>query len=200
MIVSKQEAFEESIRLRNQFRSLDEDEVDYLDSVLESERQKEEAVRKETSEQLDLFRQQQDDADNKQVRLAHTRGSSKANHSEEQPDAIMWTVSSRKRKRARDKEGLVGIAAKLRKASSTDPELKHIQDTGNGVGTETPSASSPAGEATLDTPPTKAVEILSGASTALPKASPSATSTSPRQPSAKSLALLGLLGYSSSED
>ena len=60
---AKQEAFEESIRSRNQFRSLDEDEVDFLDSVLESTRAKEAEVKKQTTEQLEAFRRQQEEAE-----------------------------------------------------------------------------------------------------------------------------------------
>ncbi|KAJ9627621.1 hypothetical protein H2203_002833 [Taxawa tesnikishii (nom. ined.)] len=60
---AKQEAFEESIRLKNQFRSLDDDEVEFLDSVLESTRAKENAVKKETAEQLGLFRKQQEEVE-----------------------------------------------------------------------------------------------------------------------------------------
>ncbi|KAI6806655.1 hypothetical protein KC340_g18782, partial [Hortaea werneckii] len=41
---AKQEAFDEATRFRNQFRSLDEDEVEFLDSVLESTRTQEAEV------------------------------------------------------------------------------------------------------------------------------------------------------------
>lgn len=60
---AKEEAFQESTKLRNQFRSLAEDEVEFLDSVLETTRAQEAALRKETSDQLDVFRQQQEAAD-----------------------------------------------------------------------------------------------------------------------------------------
>ncbi|KAJ8610152.1 hypothetical protein MRB53_038759 [Persea americana] len=60
---AKQEAFEESIRLKNQFRTLDEDEADFLESVLASTRKKEAEERKETVEQLAVFRAQQEAAE-----------------------------------------------------------------------------------------------------------------------------------------
>ena len=51
------------MRLQNQFRSLDEDEVEFLDSVLESTRTKDAEVRKQTREQLEAFRAQQEEAE-----------------------------------------------------------------------------------------------------------------------------------------
>ena len=49
--------------MQNQFRSLDEDEVEFLDSVLESTRTKEAEVKKQTKEQLQAFRAQQEEAE-----------------------------------------------------------------------------------------------------------------------------------------
>ncbi|EFX01842.1 hypothetical protein CMQ_8308 [Grosmannia clavigera kw1407] len=56
---AKQAAFDEAHRLKNQFRPLDEDEVDFLDSILASSRAEEERVRRETQEGLDKFREEQ---------------------------------------------------------------------------------------------------------------------------------------------
>lgn len=56
---AKQAAFEEAHKLKNQFRPLDEDEVDFLDSVLASTRAEEERVKKETQSGLDKFREEQ---------------------------------------------------------------------------------------------------------------------------------------------
>ncbi|KAL9578262.1 MAG: hypothetical protein Q9212_005827 [Teloschistes hypoglaucus] len=115
---AKQEAFEESIRLRNQFRNLDEDEVEFLDSVLESTRAKEAAVKKETSEQLRLFRRQQEEADKELVddtaagNIVSQGVGSPTSNTESQ-----WAINARKRKRTKDTEILPGL--KLRKASST---------------------------------------------------------------------------------
>lgn len=61
--MAKQEAFEEKIKLKNQFRSLDEDEVEFLDSVLESTRAQEAAVKKDTADQLEVFRRQREEAE-----------------------------------------------------------------------------------------------------------------------------------------
>jgi len=99
--------------LKNQFRSLDEDEVEFLDSVLESTRAKEEAVKKETSEQLEIFRRQREEADkallgDPEVATAAATGSGSP------IDEESW-VTSKKRRRGKDKEMLGGI--KLRKTS-----------------------------------------------------------------------------------
>ena len=121
LVAAKQEAFEESTRLKNQFRTLDEDEVEFLDSVLESTRAKEDAVRKETTEQLDLFRRQQEEADRALVRDSANGTDLTASRGAASPpaDETNWVVSGKKRKRVqeRDKEGLKGI--KLKKSSST---------------------------------------------------------------------------------
>lgn len=110
----KQEAFEESIRLKNQFRNLDEDEIEFLDSVLESTRAKEEAVKKETTEQLDIFRRQQEDAD--KAILSETVGVEDTSPVGGIPPAeSQWAINARKRKRAKGREALLG--AKVRKTS-----------------------------------------------------------------------------------
>ncbi|KAL8729295.1 MAG: hypothetical protein Q9166_004792 [cf. Caloplaca sp. 2 TL-2023] len=115
---AKQEAFEESIRLKNQFRNLDEDEVEFLDSVLESTRAKEDAVKKETAEQLNLFRRQQEEADKASLIYTSTEITEGAAHWPDSSSAeSQWAINARKRKRVKDKEVLPGV--KLRKSSST---------------------------------------------------------------------------------
>ncbi|MCJ1417994.1 hypothetical protein MMC32_004339 [Xylographa parallela] len=115
---AKQDAFEESIRLKNQFRNLDEDEIEFLDSVLESTRAKEEAIKKETAEQLNLFRRQQEDADRV---MAHDAENENAESTLPKPgspinDDSVWTVH-RKRKRVKETEVAKGV--KVRKSPST---------------------------------------------------------------------------------
>ena len=117
---AKQEAFEESIRLKNQFRTLDEDEVEFLDSVLESRRSKEEEARKELLEQLEVFRQKQSqddrsgspDPDNG----PDTNGDAPSSTTD---DAVIWKAAPRKRKRPREEQA--PIATKLRKPSLEKP-------------------------------------------------------------------------------
>ncbi|KAH0537638.1 hypothetical protein FGG08_005589 [Glutinoglossum americanum] len=142
--VRKQEAFEESIRLKNQFRSLDEDEVEFLDSVLESTRAREAALKKETTEQLDAFRKQQEEADKAAFReedqtgktAAGTGGGSGSPVGEEE----QWALSGRKRKKGREKEVLKGV--KLRRTSSTAEKLAD-----GVVATTATSSKSPPSEA-----------------------------------------------------
>ena len=99
--------------MRNQFRSLDEDEVDFLDSVLESTRSKEAEVKKDTREQLEAFRKQQEDAE----KVARTEDDG----AEASPAAESWSLGPRKRKKGSERETLGGVV-KLRKASTTERE------------------------------------------------------------------------------
>jgi hypothetical protein len=109
---AKQEAFEEANRLKNQFRALDQDEVDFLDSVLESTRKEEERVRRETAEGLELFRKQQEEAD-KKARIGDEQRPDETSTAAEE---AQWVAGGRKRKRAKEKEGLKGV--KIRRSSS----------------------------------------------------------------------------------
>jgi FAM192A/Fyv6, N-terminal domain len=113
--VAKQEAFEESIRLKNQFRALDDDEVDFLDSLLESTRAKEAAVKKETAEHLADYQRQREEAERALIEGpsgGHGPGSGTNLPGEEE----QWAVGGRKRKRNK-KDFLV--PPKIRKSSST---------------------------------------------------------------------------------
>ncbi|KAL7628392.1 hypothetical protein AAE478_002594 [Parahypoxylon ruwenzoriense] len=56
---AKQAAFEEQNRIRNQFRALDDDEIEFLDGVRDERRTEEERVRRETEERLARFREAQ---------------------------------------------------------------------------------------------------------------------------------------------
>ncbi|SPQ20152.1 c4a25b2a-df96-4365-8639-3b801177d029 [Thermothielavioides terrestris] len=53
---AKQAAFEEAHRLRNQFRALDDDEVEFLDEVRMRARRQEEEARREVERGLEGFR------------------------------------------------------------------------------------------------------------------------------------------------
>ncbi|KAK0660047.1 Protein FAM192A [Lasiodiplodia hormozganensis] len=190
----KQEAFEESIKLKNQFRALDEDEAEFLDSVLESTRAKEAALKKETTQQLDAFRRHQEEAE-RAARLTGTK-------EEDQPvEEEHWGSTGRKRKKAKDKESLMGI--KIRRTSSvgdkgtsdaiskanSDPAEKQKEtaaasgapkEEGAAKNTpETPPAGSEKGSAVIGSTVQKEAQAQK------PKPTPAA---------------LGLSGYSSDED
>ncbi|KAL8950799.1 MAG: hypothetical protein Q9222_003176 [Ikaeria aurantiellina] len=181
---AKQEAFEESIRLKNQFRNLDEDEVEFLDSVLESTRAKEAAVKKETTEQLSLFRQQQEQADREFLNGADTGDNKEEGAAPESASKNSeWATNARKRKRTKDKEGLPGL--KLRKSSTNEgtpatPEAVRSPTQPITRQTETKNSASPS------SPP----RAGSGATLTQSKYSPDKPKT----------VTLGLAGYSSDED
>lgn len=104
---AKQDAFEEANRLKNQFRSLDEDEIEFLDSVLESTRAEELRVKKETAEGLELFRKQQEEADKKLRAGIVNDADTQSSPAEEEEQWASGTA--RKRKRQKEKEGLKGV-------------------------------------------------------------------------------------------
>ena len=110
---------------------MDEHEVEFLDSVLSTTRAQEAAVQKETSEQLDLFRKQQEQAQKTQV----------TERSEKSPieEGERWTSGPKKRKR--EKETIPGV--KLRKSSSATQEKETAL-------LDTPAKTSWAGAASRD--------------------------------------------------
>jgi hypothetical protein len=95
-----------------------------LDSVRESERAKEEAIRQETLKQLERFRQQQEAA-NQANRTEDTGGdvSPTGGQSSPPPDR-QWAVSGKKRRRGHDKEVLLkGVKVRKHSTSEADPKL-----------------------------------------------------------------------------
>ncbi|KAF2761928.1 hypothetical protein EJ05DRAFT_496815 [Pseudovirgaria hyperparasitica] len=179
---AKQDAFEESIRLKNQFRSLDEDEVDFLDKVLESTRAKEAAVRKETSEQLELFRRQQEEIEKNTNLVEETAVP---------PSSEEHWVAGRKRKKGKESDGLIK-GLKLRKTSSAE------QDTHNTIKNLTPNAP----QRTLGNVQSKENDVASSGAKVLrdegnDKAQAMSKSPTPAPPKANGL---GLADYSSDEN
>ncbi|EFR03656.1 hypothetical protein MGYG_06652 [Nannizzia gypsea CBS 118893] len=123
---AKQEAFEESIRLKNQFRTLDEDEVEFLDSILESTRAKEEALQKETSEKLELFHRQREEAEKA---LLDAESGNAAELAGPADDGDNWAISGRKRRRAKEKDG--GLLSLKRQRSSITTENNNSSSSSN---------------------------------------------------------------------
>ncbi|KAL8921025.1 MAG: hypothetical protein Q9208_005916 [Pyrenodesmia sp. 3 TL-2023] len=192
---AKQEAFEESIRLKNQFRTLDEDEVEFLDAVLESTRAKEDAVKRETTEQLEVFRRQQEEADKAalQEEDSGTVVIGAGSPSAPSPADSQWAINARKRKRAKENETIPGL--KLRKTSSTSKEASSVSAKGLEA---SPGAASSEQHRSKQT----ATEA-SHRNTSL-TAAEKTTSSTPTRPSPESakpqVGTLGLGGYSSDED
>lgn len=194
--MAKQEAFEESIRLKNQFRSLDEDEVEFLDSLLESTRAKEDAVKKETAEQLAAYQRQREEAE--RALIEGPSGGQNGSGSATNPvgDEESWAVAGVKRKRNK-KDFLV--PPKIRKSSSTlndtptasDPKQKPATTTSSGVSKE--SAAPASQSASARTEGTLVEVIKSKTNEALP------TKDTPAQKAAVGPSL-GLVAYDSNED
>ncbi|RMZ78949.1 hypothetical protein DV737_g3705, partial [Chaetothyriales sp. CBS 132003] len=111
----KQAEFEESQRLKNQFQALNEDDVDFLDSVLASTRAKEAAEKQDTAEQLAAFRKQQDAAE-KEAKLLTLSV-------EQEVTAATEKTWSKKRRR----KDVDGATAKLRKTCTSEqsPPQQH---------------------------------------------------------------------------
>jgi len=182
-LAAKQDAFEEANRLKNQFRALDEDEVEFLDSVLESTRAEEDRVKKETAEGLALFRKQQEEADKKA-----RRGSDGTGAAEEGSPPVVeesWVAGGRKRKRMKEKEGLKGVKLRksLRKSSSFATE------------TTKPSPGSPLVSSSPSVTLKKAESKLAEAPSPRKTQTPSNT-----KPSISATAKGSLVDYTSDED
>lgn len=188
--VAKQEAFEEKSRLKNQFRSLDEDEVDFLDSVLESTRAKEAAVKRETAEQLEAFHRRREEAQ-------------KALLESTSPDVAPvkgdeWTALARKRRNDKHRNAL--IAGKKRKASATDNAAG--KGTNNGKDSQKLDGAGGSSAKKLDQGTSKSDKATPTAPATQPKI---VTDTEKGLPNAKSptkppLVSLGLAGYSSDSE
>jgi hypothetical protein len=104
--------------LTNQFRSLDEDEIEFLDSVQEAARAKELAEKRATKEGLDEFRKQQEEAER----------AAKEQEGAVSPPTVSesWSVGPRKRKKGKEKDGIGGL--KIRR-TSTGEQAKKVEDT-----------------------------------------------------------------------
>ena len=195
---AKEEAFQESIKLKNQFRNLDEDEVEFLDAVLESTREKEQAVKKETSEQLDLFRRQQEEAE-KALLDEGIRASDAAASPTGPTSDTQWALNAKKRKRAKEDKGLKGL--KIRRSSSTIEGPSSLSDR---KATNNPA---PTQENTKDSITRDTKEIPGSVQAALPQSKTAdekvASTTVPKGSSPKkpnALSGLGLADYISDED
>ena len=155
--------------------------------MLESTRKKEEDVKRETTAQLDLFRKQQEEADKALLEEGEEADDSRAQGKADSPEAseTQWAVNAKKRKRAREKEGLKGV--KLRKSSTNEPP--HMSQEDRLEQAEVTSSVDREGpQDTTKAPPTSTNTNIAPAIT---------KSQSPRPASATGL---GLAGYSSDEE
>ncbi|KAF5623461.1 nefa-interacting nuclear nip30 [Fusarium sp. NRRL 52700] len=109
---AKQAEFEEQAKLRNQFRALDDDEIEFLDEIRANKRAEEERVRRETEEGLKAFRERQkgDVAQSENPSIKE----------EDEP----WEIG-RKRKRTKEKD----VKGLRRKVSAAKEKETGKQDT-----------------------------------------------------------------------
>ncbi|KAF5706538.1 nefa-interacting nuclear nip30 [Fusarium mundagurra] len=109
---AKQAEFEEQTKLRNQFRALDDDEIEFLDEIRANKRAEEERVRRETEEGLKAFRERQKgDATQGENAGVKEEGES-------------WEIG-RKRKRTKEKD----VKGLRRKVSAAEEKEIGKQDT-----------------------------------------------------------------------
>lgn len=172
--------------------------------MLESTRTREEEIRRETAEQLDLFRRQQEEADKALLVEAAADGDGVGGGGGD--GAVLgeqWAVSGKKRRRGRDRQVLKGV--KIRKTSAagdagaSQPEehgtparpVPEVGMKGSGV--------VPRKQRVQETNIVKTGTITDagGAKSAtVPKPPPADASV----PANKSAAVLGLGNYSSDDD
>lgn len=194
--MAKQEAFEEKIKLKNQFRSLDEDEVEFLDSVLESTRVQEAAVKKETAEQLEAFRQQREEAE--KALLEDT--SADVAPAAEGED---WKIPSRKRRRDKNKDLL--IPGKKRKSVTGGDESSSQTGQKPDIGVKPAekggtASFSPAPKASVQ--PQDHPKLKNAEDTKAPDNSnaPNTVQSEAKQPSKPAAPSLGLIDYGSDSE
>ncbi|KAJ5281295.1 hypothetical protein N7478_006667 [Penicillium angulare] len=182
--MAKQEQFEEKTRLKNQFRSLDEDEVEFLDSVLESTRAQEAAVKKDTADQLEAFRKHREEAE----KSALGPTSSDVTPAEEEE----WSIPARKRRR--EKKDLL-LPGKKRKSSTAEPSPEDTKTEQSAKGnTPATKADNSSKSTSSNTSDPKASDISAKTASAGPAKSEAGEKPQPAKPA------LGLVGYGSDSD
>lgn len=182
--------------MKNQFRNLDEDEIEFLDSVLESTRAKEVAIKRETAQQLDLFRRQQEEADkalfNQGGDADDANNSSTAGNIPS--DESQWATNGRKRKRGKEKEVLKGV--KLRKSSTNGvPLALAVKPLGIA-----PASVKNNNDVEDKSDPTTTVSLVEVKAKPPPDAGDEAATKLPVEENKLAKSHLGLGGYSSDED
>ncbi|KAI8949368.1 N-terminal domain of NEFA-interacting nuclear protein NIP30-domain-containing protein [Xylaria longipes] len=117
---AKQAAFEEQNRIRNQFRALDDDEIEFLHGVSDEQRAEEERVRRETEEGLADFRERQ--------RAVGGGGSNDDDVGGAGAGVEVgneeWGTAAAGRKRKRDKEKEKGVLKGVKRRTSTGTKEK----------------------------------------------------------------------------
>lgn len=196
---AKQAAFEEQNRIRNQFRALDDDEIEFLHGVSDEKRAEEERVRRETEDRLASFRKAQ--------QLAGGSGGDDDAGGDaagvDDGDAAVaeeWTAAAgRKRKREREKGGLKGIR---RKTGVPDGGDKEQEKAGDQTASEEELGGKKGGDGTASS--TTTTKLAPASTTSKPGLGPSGgpkTDSSPvANGTSKPKTALGLVDYGSDEE
>ncbi len=151
-------------------------------------------MKKETAEQLEVFRKQREEAEKALLDDASdAQASYPGTASAVEQDT--WTTSGKKRRRAKDKETLVGAKLRKRSSSTKDNELDEEQ-----TARSTKTQSGPK-----DKEPTMAKDASAPVEALVDKTLPSSEKTSSPMPASSktpptAVPGLGLAGYSSDED
>ncbi|KAF3012862.1 hypothetical protein E8E14_010974 [Neopestalotiopsis sp. 37M] len=132
---AKQAAFEEANKIRNQFRALDDDEVDFLDGMAEEERKKLDEQKRAEEEGLKVFRDAQKKS--KPVEAADDEPVA-----EEVIDE--WSTAGAK-KRKREKEPIIkGIKGRVSQNATAAESGADAKDTSPTTSTKAPVAEPPS--------------------------------------------------------
>ncbi|CAK7199189.1 hypothetical protein SEUCBS139899_001862 [Sporothrix eucalyptigena] len=115
---AKQAAFEEQNKFKNQFRALDEDEIEFLDGIEADARAAEARVKAETAAGLDAFRAAQG------KREAKGDGEDGTKDDDETAELVGDTAWAVGRKRKRKTDNKTAFPNVKRKGSSTEQEEK----------------------------------------------------------------------------
>lgn len=109
---AKQAAFEEASKLKNQFRALDDDEVEFLDGVRERRRAEEERLRRETEEGLSAFRELQS--------KVSATGKGEGPEGEGAVEGGGWSVGRKRKRRKDENEGVLKGLKRRSSAAAVD--------------------------------------------------------------------------------
>lgn len=133
---AKQAAFEEASKLKNQFRALDDDEVEFLDGVRERRRAEEERLRRETEEGLKGFRELQS--------KASTAGEGEGPEGEGAVEGGGgWSVGRKRKRRKDETEGMLK-GLKRRSSAAADADDKADEKGRESAAVEATAQEAPA--------------------------------------------------------
>lgn len=125
---AKQAAFEEANKIKNQFRPLDDDEVEFLDGVRERRRAEEERLRRETEEGLRGFRELQSKV------AAAGEGVGDEGEGAVEGGGGAWSVGRKRKRRKDEAEGVLKGLKRRSSAAATDGvEDGKVEDKGGAA-------------------------------------------------------------------